>query len=101
MSSRQHSVNSVRRIVILAALFILVIVILVLTGRFAVENAFISGFVTAVVRATPISGQPTPIAPFGPIDPAVIPALQSPPGSQPFGVLPSVQPVCVYLPGMS
>src|SRR5262249_1981704 len=63
-------------------------------------NAFISGFVTANVRATPVSGQPTPIGPYGPVDPAIIPALQSTPGSRPFAVLPSVQPIGVYLPGI-
>src|SRR5262249_24305329 len=91
----------VRRIVILAALLILVIIMLVLTGRFAVQNAFISGVVTANLRVTSISGQPTPIGPYGPVDPAIIPALQSTPGSRPFGDVPSVQPIGVYLPGIA
>ncbi len=92
--------NRLRRLVILTVLLVGVAVILTVTGWYAMQNALPPGVVTANVRVTAVLAQPTPIAPYGPVDPAIIPALQGTPGSKPFVVLPGVQPIGVYLPGV-
>lgn len=74
--------------------------ILLVTGRFTIDNARFSGAVTANIQQTPIVKNATPIAPYGPLDPAIIAALQGTPGNRPLAVLPSVQPIGVYIPGI-
>jgi murein DD-endopeptidase MepM/ murein hydrolase activator NlpD len=95
-------VNRIRRVIILILLLTGIAVVLVTVSQLAVQNVPPqNGVITAPVRVTAVLGRPTPIAPFGPLDPAIIPALQSTPGNKPFAVLPSVQPVGVYLPQVS
>ncbi len=91
---------NVRRIAIIAALLIAALLLILLAEHFAIENNLSSGVVTADIRITAVARASTPIAPFGPIDPAIIPALQSTPGNRPLAVLPGVQPIGVYLPGI-
>jgi murein DD-endopeptidase MepM/ murein hydrolase activator NlpD len=92
-------VNRLRRAIILMMLIAGVGIVLMTVSQLAVQNALPqNAVITANVRVTAVLGRPTPIAPFGPLDPAIIPALQSTPGNKPFAVLPSVQPIGIYLP---
>ncbi len=94
--------NRLRRIILLIVLLAVVGAALVIVGQLAVQNALPQDqLITANVRVTAVLGRPTPIAPFGPLDPAIIPALQSTPGNRPFAVLPSVQPIGVYIPAIT
>ncbi len=91
-----------RRTVILLMLLFGVGLTLVVVGQLAVETNLPGGALTLDARrtaGTALAGLPTPVSLFGPIDPAIIPALQGTPGSRPFGVLPEVAPIGIYLPG--
>ncbi|MCC7445956.1 MAG: M23 family metallopeptidase [Anaerolineae bacterium] len=92
--------NRARPILILILILIGIAVILLVTGRVAIDNTRFVGVVTAAFRPTAVASNATPIAPYGPLDPAIIPALQGTPGNRPFAVLPSVQPIGVYIPGI-
>lgn len=92
--------NRARPILILIIILVGIAVILLVTGRVAIDNAQFSGIVTVPIRPTVIANNATLVAPYGPLDPAIIPALQGTPGNRPFAVLPSVQPIGVYIPGI-
>lgn len=95
--------NRPRNLALFAVLIIGVAAVVIATGWFAVQNALPPGVITVAARPTAILSQPTastPIGPFGPIDPAIIPVLLGTPGSKPFAVLPNIQPVGVYLPAI-
>jgi murein DD-endopeptidase MepM/ murein hydrolase activator NlpD len=92
--------NNVRRITIIAALLISAALMILVAGQLAIQNNLPAGVVTADIRITSVAKAATPFAPFGPIDPAIIPALQSTPGNRPLAVLPGIQPIGVYLPGI-
>jgi murein DD-endopeptidase MepM/ murein hydrolase activator NlpD len=97
-------VNRARNLALLATLIVGVAAIVIATGRFAVQNAQPPGVISVVAPPTAAFGQPTastPIGPFGPIDPAIIPVLLGTPGSKPFAVLPGIQPIGVYLPAVT
>ncbi|MEP7286481.1 MAG: M23 family metallopeptidase [Chloroflexota bacterium] len=94
--------RTVIQIMIAMTLLVLVSLLLIVTGRLAIENTMPSGFVTANVRVTAVARLGTPIAPYGALDPAIIPAIESNSGNKPFAVLPGgIQPIGAYLPGIA
>lgn len=88
---------NVRRLALLLILILGVGLVLTAAGSLAVRVADRGAVVTANVRVTSAGVNPTPIAPFAALDPAVIAALQSSARQTPFAVLPGVQPIGAYL----
>jgi Peptidase family M23 len=89
-----------RRILVLVLVVAGATLILFATGQLALENFHPPNLVTADKRLTAAPVQPTPAAPFGPVDAAIIAALQAEREDKPFAVLRNVQPIGVYLPGV-
>src|SRR5262245_8705865 len=92
------AMSRLRRVTILVLLFTLTTVVLIVVGQFAVEKSGSQSRPPLAITAQPTYPPGTPIGPFSPLDPAIIPALQRGAGSKPLAVFPNIPPVGMYLP---
>ena len=90
--------SRLRRFAILILLMSLTTLLLIVGGQFAVERSGRSGVITVALSSQPTFPIATPLVPFSPLDPAIIPALQRGAGEKPLVVLPDIPPVGMYLP---